>query len=193
MDYIKLTEEVRQFTEKSVKKSRYEHSVRVAQMCARICRYYKFDEEKGYLIGIGHDMCKDFPAEEMIATASRDGFPVDEMERKKPALLHGRAAAVLLKEKFGIDDDEMLEAVACHTFGKVGMCDLSKVLFIADKIEPGRPQVTNDYLNHLFTLSFDDMFKFVLEENYNYVSSKNYEIYPETERAVAYYLKKSEE
>mgnify|MGYP002623648815 CR=1 FL=1 len=194
MDYIKLTEEIRQFTEKSVKKSRYEHSVRVAQMCARICRYYHFDEEKGYLIGIGHDMCKDFPAEQMIATASRDGNPIDEMERKRPALLHGRAAAVLLKEKFGIKDKDMLEAVACHTCGKVGMCNLSKILFLADKIEPGRPQSTDEYLANLFSLSFEDMFKSVLKENYEFVSSKEgYEIYPETVRVVEYYLKENKD
>ena len=101
MDYLTLTEEIRQFTEQSVKKSRYEHSLRVAQMCARICRFYRLDADKGYLIGIAHDMCKDLPPEQMIATASRDGLAVLELEVRKPSLLHGRAAAVLMKEKFG--------------------------------------------------------------------------------------------
>lgn len=193
MDYLKLEEEIRQFTEKSVKKSRYEHSLRVAQMCARICRFYRFDADKGYLIGLGHDMCKDLPPEQMIATASRDGLSIIEMEVKKPALLHGRAAAVLMKEKFGIKDKQMLEAVAVHTFGKVGMCDLSKVLFIADKIEPGRPQTTPEYIENLFTYDFEGMFKAVLEENYTYVIKKGFEIYPETEKVMDFYIRNSGE
>ena len=188
MDYLELTEEIRQFAEKSVKKSRYEHSVRVAQMCARICRAYKFDEEKGYLIGIAHDICKNFSDKEMIETASRDGKPIDAMEIKKTSLLHGRAAAVLMKEKFGITDPELLEAVAIHTFGKVGMCDLSKVLFIADKVEPGRPQATQEYLSHLFSLSFEEMFEAVLDDNYSYIKNKGYELYPESTKVVKYYL-----
>ena len=43
MDYIEITEEVRKYTEAHVKKSRYEHSVRVAEMCARLCRFYGLD------------------------------------------------------------------------------------------------------------------------------------------------------
>ncbi|MCR4954358.1 MAG: bis(5'-nucleosyl)-tetraphosphatase (symmetrical) YqeK [Treponema sp.] len=192
MDYLTLTEEIRQFTEQSVKKSRYEHSLRVAQMCARICRFYRLDADKGYLIGIAHDMCKDLPAEQMISTASRDGFAVLELEVRKPSLLHGRAAAVLMKEKFGVKDKQMLEAIAVHTYGKVGMCDLSKALFIADKIEPGRPQATPEYIENLFTYDFDGMFRAVLEENYEYVSKKGFEIYPETESVMDFYIRNLE-
>ena len=46
MKYEKLVEKIRKYTEKSVKKSRYEHSVRVADMCVRICKHYGFDEKQ---------------------------------------------------------------------------------------------------------------------------------------------------
>ena len=108
MNYIELTEKIRLFTEGHVKKSRYEHSVRVAQMCARICRYYGLDADKGYLAGIGHDMCKDFPDDKLIELASKDGNPIIEIERQKPSLLHGRAASVMMKESFLIDDEDIL-------------------------------------------------------------------------------------
>ena len=66
IDYIEKTEEIRQFTMAHVKKSRYEHSVRVAETCARMCRQYGLDSRKGYLAGIGHDMCKDFSNDELM-------------------------------------------------------------------------------------------------------------------------------
>lgn len=190
MNYIELTEQIRKYTESAVKKSRYEHSVRTAEMCARICRFYGLDEEKGFLAGIGHDMCKDCNDEEMIALAEKDGNPVIEYELNKPALLHGRAAAVMMKEKFGIKDKEILEAVANHTSGKTGMGNIAKVLFIADKIEPGRPQVSEKYYERLFKNSLDGMLYSVLKENYDYLKRKGISAFPGTEKLLEFYKDK---
>lgn len=189
IDYIEKTEEIRAFTQAHVKKSRYEHSVRVAEMCARMCRQYCMDSRKGYLAGIGHDMCKDFSDEDLIEIASRDGNPIIDFERKKPALLHGRAAAVMLREKFKILDPEILEAVANHTSGIIGMCDLTKCLFLADKIEPGRPQSTDEYREKLLAMSLDDMLYSVLEENFEYLTKHCCEIMPGTREMIDYYAK----
>lgn len=187
IDYVQLTEEVRIFTEQNVKKSRYEHSVRVALMCARLCRRYGLDDKKGYFAGIAHDMCKDFSDEKLISLAEKDGLPIEEVERGKPALLHGRAAAVLLKSKFAVKDADILEAVANHTTGKIGMCDLAKCLFIADKIEEERPQSTQEYRERLFKMSLAEMFYTVLKENYDYILKKGYTVYAATEKMVEYY------
>ncbi|MBP5519319.1 MAG: bis(5'-nucleosyl)-tetraphosphatase (symmetrical) YqeK [Treponema sp.] len=187
IDYIEKTEEIRQFTQQHVKQSRYEHSQRVAQMCARLCRQYGLDARKGYLAGIAHDMCKDFSDKELFALVEKDGLEITDFELKKPSLLHGRAAAVLLKEKFEVFDPEILEAVAFHTSGMLGMCDLTKCLFLADKIEPGRPQSTDEYRAGLLALSLNEMLVSVLEENYNYIIGKGYTVYPGTKAMIDYY------
>lgn len=191
MDYTEVIEKVRAYAEKAVKKSRYEHSLRVAEMSARICRYYGLDEQLGYLAGIGHDICKDETNEKLIEIASRDGNEIIPYELSKPSLLHGRAAAVYLKELFDIKNKDVLEAVAVHTSGKIGMCDLGKVLFLADKIEPGRPQTNEAYYNRLFSLTLDGMFLSVLIENYEYITKKGYEIFPGTLEMIEYYEKKN--
>ena len=187
IDYIAKTEEIRAFTEAHVKPKRYQHSVRVAEMCARMCRQYGLDSRKGYLAGIGHDMCKDFSDQELLDLAGRDGKEIIDFDRKKPALLHGRAAAVMLKEHFKVYDPEILEAVANHTSGIIGMCDLTKCLFLSDKIEPGRPQSTVEYRENLLAMSLDDMLYSVLEENYEYLTKKGFEIYPGTREMNDYY------
>ena len=46
---------------------------------------------------------------------------------------------------FDITDSDILEAVRVHTFGEPGMCDLAKILYVADKIEPGRNHVTAEH------------------------------------------------
>ncbi len=187
IDYIEKTEEIRAYTQAHVKEKRYQHSVRVAEMCARMCRQYGLDARKGYLAGIGHDMCKDCTDQEMIELTYRDGNPITDFERKKTALLHGRAAAVMLREHFKVYDPEILEAVANHTSGIIGMCDLTKCLFLADKIEPGRPQSTDQYRENLLSMTLNEMLYSVLEENYEYLRNHNIEIAPGTREMIEYY------
>ena len=177
-----LTEKVRWYVKKSVSEKRYSHSVRTAEMCRKLCALYGLDEKTGYFAGISHDMCKNFKPEQLLSLAQEDGADVSELERKKPSLLHGRAAAVLLKNNFGVTDSSVLEAVANHTFGKTGMCSLAKVLYAADKIEPGREHVTEDYLARLLALSLDGLVKAVLEENIEYLRKKGSAVAQESEK-----------
>lgn len=177
-----LTEKVRWYVKKSVSEKRYSHSVRTAEMCRKLCALYGLDEKIGYFAGISHDMCKNFKPEQLLSLAQEDGADVSELERKKPSLLHGRAAAVLLKNDFGVTDSSVLEAVANHTFGKTGMCSLAKVLYAADKIEPGREHVTEDYLARLLALSLDGLVKAVLEENIDYLRKKGSAVAQESEK-----------
>lgn len=187
MDFKAVGKEIEKYTKKTIKKSRYEHSVRVAEMCVLLCKQFGLDEDKGYIVGIGHDMCKYLSDEEMTATALRDGKPISDFESQNPLLLHGRAAAVVMREKFGIEDEEIIQAVANHVSGCIGMCDLAKILFISDKAEPGRPQSTDEYRSRLLKLSLDGIMYEVLSDNYNYVKMKGYEIYPDTEKMIQYY------
>ena len=189
IDWDTLTEKIRDYTEAHVKPSRYDHSVRVAEMCVTLCKRYGLDENKGYLVGIGHDMCKDMPRDKMMQTAARDGNPITDFEKATPSILHGRAAAVKMKEKFGITDPDILQAVANHVSGCLGLCDLGKVLFLADKTEPGRPQSTDEYRANLMKLSLDGMFLSVIEENYEYIKNKGFDIYPDTLKMIEYYQK----
>ena len=71
------------------------------------------------------------------------------------------------------------------------MCDLTKCLFLADKIEPGRPQSTEEYRARLLAMSLDDMLYSVLEENYEYLINHGIEISPGTREMTDYYKKLS--
>lgn len=179
-DFEKLLEEVRQDAESHVKKSRYEHSVRVAQTAEKMCALYGVDCRKGYFAGLAHDICKDYPLEELYKLASRDGREITDLEKRKSELLHGRAAAVRLAEVYGIDDKEILEAVSCHTFGNASLGKLGKIIFAADKIEPGRPQSTEEYREKLFAKDLDSLVLQVLEENKEYLEKNGKEMAQES-------------
>ena len=156
-------------------------------MCVVLAKKSGVDTQLAYLAGIGHDMCKDFSEKKLFELAEKDGNPIIDFERNKPPLLHGRAAAILMKEKFGITNKSLLYAVAVHTWGSLEMDELAMCLFLADKIEPGRPQSTDEYRARLLSMPLKEMFVSVLEENYNYFIDKGYSIYPGTKTVLEYY------
>ncbi|MBD5414105.1 MAG: HD domain-containing protein [Treponema sp.] len=163
---------VKKYVRSSVSKKRYEHSMRTAKMCRTLCSLYGLDKDKGFFAGLSHDMCKGMVKEDLICLVKRDKKGVSEIENENPLLLHGRAAAVLLEEKFDFHDKDVIEAVANHTLGKGGMCALAKVLYAADKIEPGREHITKPYLKKLYRLPLDALVKTVLQENIAYLHRK---------------------
>lgn len=165
-------EQVRLYAQSAEKQSRFEHSERTAKMCEILALRYGLDGRRAFLAGIGHDICKECPDPLMITLAVGDGLPVGALESKKTALLHGRAAAQLLKTGFFIQDDEVIEAVQNHTFGKKSMSDFAKLLFIADKIEPGREHMTPERLKSFEKFSLNELTFLIVQENIDYLQSK---------------------
>lgn len=187
IDYAAVIKKIEKYAKETIKPSRYEHSVRVANMCVLLCKHYGLDEQKGYLVGIGHDICKYLSEEEMLETAARYNQEITSYEKENYGLLHGRAAAVLLKEKFLIDDADILDAVASHVCGRIDMCDLAKVLFISDKAEPNRPHSTDEYRENLLKLSLNGIMYKVLSDSNEHLRKKGYVIYPDTLKMQEYY------
>ncbi|MGL5648076.1 MAG: bis(5'-nucleosyl)-tetraphosphatase (symmetrical) YqeK, partial [Clostridium sp.] len=59
-------------------------------------------------------------------------------EKKTPELWHSIVGPIVAKEKFNINDEEILSAIRFHTTGKEDMSLLDKIIYIADMIEPSR-------------------------------------------------------
>ena len=55
-----------------------------------------------------------------------------------PKLLHAPLGACLAQTEFGIFDAEILDAVKYHTTAKADMSLLTKIIYMADYIEPNR-------------------------------------------------------
>lgn len=181
-----ITEKIKKYVKKSVGQSRYEHSVRTAETCRKFCKKYGLDEKTGYLAGISHDMCKKLDAQELLGLVEKDGKPISELEKANPSLLHGRAAAVRLQDEFDVHEPDVIEAVANHTFGRKGLCPLGKILYISDKIEPGREYVDDTYKKSIKNLSLDGLFYKVVSDSKEYLLKKGKKIALETEELLKY-------
>jgi nicotinate-nucleotide adenylyltransferase len=133
------------YIEESVRTSlnvhRFLHSRNVALHSSDLALRFKLDGQSAYLAGITHDIAKELPLPDMIALAQKDGLPFSPLEVEKPFMLHGRAAAIILGERFGVKDPAIVEAVRFHTSGAPRLGPLGKIVYLADKIEAGRTHV----------------------------------------------------
>lgn len=85
-----------------------------------------------------HDCCKELSGEEKISLAEFYGIEVYDVDRISPNLLHARVGAAWAEEEYDIADPHILNAVRDHTLGSPHMLLSSKILYLADALEPGR-------------------------------------------------------
>ena len=151
---------------------RLAHSRRVADLAFELCVAHGLEGEKGELAGLAHDWARELPPERVRELALRDGRGESTLEVQYPVLLHGRAAAVALREKLRIEDAEILEAVACHVTGCPGMGLLAKIVFAADFLEPGRGFVPEAVREEILSMDINRMTLRVLEEVFAHLRLK---------------------
>lgn len=68
----------------------------------------------------------------------KNKIEITEFERNNPFLIHAKLGAFLAKDKYKVEDPEILSAITWHTTGKEDMTLLEKIIYIADYIEPAR-------------------------------------------------------
>ncbi len=111
------------------------HVERVLDEALPLARAWNADPERVELAVWGHDLFRSEPPDGQLRLAAEVGVEIDADARDYPILLHGPIAAVVLRERFGVADEEALLAVRDHTSGLARMSLLAKVLLISDKIE----------------------------------------------------------
>ena len=165
--------------------AKFIHSRNTALLSWDLCRRFDLDVRKGYLAGIAHDMCKPLGDKELIRLAHADGGNFSKLEMKKPSLLHGRAAAVLLHRRYGINDKDILEAIKYHTTGIRDMNPIAKVVYIADKIEITRNGVDPAFRKISENCDLDVMFAAVVSNTVSYLKSRQLDISYGTRRLLS--------
>ena len=118
------------------------HAEEVALTAAWLAEIHNLDIEKARLAALLHDISAIITPREMYDLAVSRGLEIDPAEEKYNFLLHQRISKIFAKEKFGISDPEILNAVECHTTLKKNASPYDKAIFIADKIswdQPGHP------------------------------------------------------
>lgn len=131
---------------------RYRHTEGVIYTAVRLAQRYGADTDKAETAALFHDACKNLDIEEMNMLVEMYG--IGDYYIDKPQLAHSKLAAAILKEEFGVEDEDIINAVAYHTTGRAGMSLLEKIIFVSDATEPNR---TYDDAERLNDLAFEDL------------------------------------
>ena len=180
--------DIRRLMEECLSKHRYQHVLGVEQTCVEMAKCHGVDVKKASIAGLLHDCAKCLTPDELLSVAREHGIEILPIEEKNPYLLHDRVGAILAKERYGIEDREILEAIACHTVGRENMTLLDKILYVADYIEPGRDKAPNlDMLRELARNDLDQCVALIMNQIYEYLKSSGAEILPDTEKLIEIY------
>lgn len=154
-------EEIKNHVKAKLSQKRFAHTMGVADEAKRLAAKWSINEDSAYLAGLVHDYAKETPVSHAIEMLDSFGFQLDEDLMQCPALLHGPLAACLAEREFGIQDRNILNAIAYHTTGRCNMSTLEKIIYLADFIEPHR---SFDGVEIVRKLAYDNLDKAVLCE-----------------------------
>jgi nicotinate-nucleotide adenylyltransferase len=132
-------------------RSRLLHSLDVAMLSIRYAVIYGVDPDKAAIAGLLHDCAKELPISRQASLARK----IDDRCLPENALLHAPAGAAYAKERYGIQDEDILLAIRYHTTGCEQMTDIEKIVYLADKIEPARDYEDLSKLRELAVTDLD--------------------------------------
>ncbi len=134
-----------------------EHVVRVLEETARLAAVHGIDRETAKIAALGHDLLRAHSDERLLNIAAEQGYPLCDVDRMEPVLLHGPLAVPILREQYKVLDADVLGAVAYHTTAHAGMTPLQKLLFVADKIEPHKRDLAPAAIDRVIELAQSDL------------------------------------
>ncbi len=182
--------EIIEILRKELKPSRFNHTIGVMETAIKLAEHYNCDREKAKIAGLLHDCAKCLPPEESIRFCREKGVNIQPVEYENPSLLHAKAGALLARDKYSVEDEDILHAILVHTTGQPDMSLLDKIIFTADYIEPGRNQAPRlDYLRKTAFENLDTAVAEILFDTLNYLREKNAVIDTTTKDTFDFYSK----
>ena len=166
--------------QKLLTEKRAQHTLRVAFMAAENCRRLKIPEKKAVIAAALHDAAKYLK----LSDKELKGFVLPEGVPEN--VVHQYAGAYLAEHEFGVDDEDILNAIRYHTSGRAGMSALEKLIFLCDMLEEGRDYEGVEELRKLFRRDIDECLERALFEQLAYLKQSGKDIYPLTQEAYDY-------
>lgn len=158
-----------------LKPKRFEHVMGVVRSAEILAKHFGANVEKAKLAALLHDCGRQYPTHMLVEEARKRNLRISKLEAQLPILLHARIGACVAQEDYGVQDSEILKAIAAHTVGSAKMSILDKVLYLADMIEehrsfPGleviRYAAMHEPLDKVMIMALDHSIKFIIRKGH---------------------------
>ena len=175
--------QAKQLVRSRLSDKRYEHTINVKKMAVKLAKHYGTDPEQAALAALLHDAAKELPKDEMRAIMQAHPEYAQGGEARPTPVWHGICAAILARTEWGVTDEAVLSAIACHTAGKAGMTQLDKILYLADMTSAERDWPGVEKLRKLEMKDLDAAMLAALKQTNGFVLSEGKPLDPESKAA----------
>ncbi|MDE6181726.1 MAG: bis(5'-nucleosyl)-tetraphosphatase (symmetrical) YqeK, partial [Eubacteriales bacterium] len=187
--FEKYSEYVEKIKENLTEK-KFNHSLEVAKEAKKLANCYGINEEKAFLAGLLHDCAKCFGLDKIKKICEENNYILDNVTEKQPDLAHSFLGYFVAKNDYGIEDEEILNAIKYHTTGKANMTLFEKIIYIADYIEPTRTYFDGlERARYLAYENIDEAMAYILKNTISFNEKKGRLIHDLSKEAYEYYKK----
>ena len=162
---------------------RYEHTLNVRRMAVKLAKRHGADEDRAALAALLHDAAKEISKDEMRAIMKAHPEYAEGGEERPTPVWHGICASILARTQWGVEDEAILSAIACHTAGKPGMSKLDKILYLADMSSAERDWPGVNKLRKLELKDLDAAMLAALKQTNDFVLSQGKPLDPVSKAA----------
>lgn len=134
---------------------RWKHTLGVMESAVKLAQRYGADPQRAETAAILHDVAKYWPVERMREIIEQNGLSVELLKYDKQ-LWHAEVGAYTAEHDYGIQDNEVLDAIRYHTSGRENMSLLERIVCLADYIEPGRDFPGVEEIRRLSKVSLEE-------------------------------------
>ncbi|OON97159.1 MAG: nicotinate (nicotinamide) nucleotide adenylyltransferase [Epulopiscium sp. Nele67-Bin005] len=177
------------YVKEKLSPKRYFHTKGVVQMGLELALVHKIDSDKVFIGTLFHDIAKELSSETMLELGTKYNVEWDSFEQQHHHLKHGKMGGALLKEQWGISDEEILNSIRYHTIGREQMTDVEKIVYLADFLEHGRGH--SEELEMLRAVCLQDlnrgMYEVVRTSKHFVTVIKNQAMHPITDKLLEEY------
>ncbi|MFH0792453.1 MAG: bis(5'-nucleosyl)-tetraphosphatase (symmetrical) YqeK [bacterium] len=165
---------------------RFHHVLGVMQFAVSLALREGLDAEKAATAALLHDCAKGLKARVIEKEMASCGETIPEEDRLFPGTWHALLGAIRAQRQFGVDDPEILDAIRFHPTSTGDPSPLTKLLFVADVLEPTRSYERAGSLRHLARHSLDEAYReAVLSKTGFLKNEEGKSLHPRAVRALA--------
>ena len=172
MEWTMNQKEAKELVRRRLSDKRYEHTLNVKKMAVKLAKRYGVDEDKAALAALLHDSAKEISKDEMRAIMCAHPEYAEGGEERPTPVWHGICAAILARTEWGVTDEAILSAIACHTAGKPGMSKLDKIVYLADMSSKERDWPGVNKLRKLELKDLDAAMLMALKQTNDYIRAQ---------------------
>ncbi len=132
------SKEAKKIAKRTLSEKRFEHTCEVKKLAVKLAKAYNADSEKVALAAYLHDIAKEMPKDKMLQIFSKNDIMSNGINKRPQPVWHGIAGAIVAKDEHGVNDDDVLNAIAYHTTGRLNMTLIEKIIYIADMASEDR-------------------------------------------------------